>query len=73
MNLSTEIANKIVDVIYNSCSYHCIVGDQNGMIIADSTHQRIGLVHKGQVRILNSGIDEITVTKEQEAGVRRYR
>jgi sugar diacid utilization regulator len=66
MNLSTEIANKIVDVIYNSCGYHCIVGDQNGMIIADSARQRIGLVHKGQVRILNSGIDEITVTKEQE-------
>ncbi|HHV63868.1 MAG TPA: chemotaxis protein [Peptococcaceae bacterium] len=66
MKLSLDIANRIVNVIYENCGYHCIVGDEQGKIIADSARERIGKVHKGQARILSSSINEISVTKEQE-------
>jgi hypothetical protein len=66
MILSTEIANKISQVIFESCGYHSIVGDNTGKIIADSAGKRIGKVHRGHQQILSSNLDEIIVTKEDE-------
>lgn len=66
MELTKEIGNRIVDFIYSATGYHSIVGDSTGVIIADSNQQRIGVLHKGQEKILKSDIDEIIVTKEDE-------
>lgn len=66
MNLSPEIAQKIVDFIYSSCQYHSIVGDNTGKIIGDSAGTRIGKYHKGQQQIMSSDIDEIKILKEDE-------
>ncbi len=66
MELTREIANRIVDFIYSTTGYHSIVGDNTGVIIADSNQQRVGVLHKGQEEILKSNINEIIVTKEDE-------
>jgi len=66
MKLTKEIGNRIVDFIYSATGYHSIVGDNTGVIIADSNQQRVGVLHKGQEKILNSDLDEIIVTKEDE-------
>jgi sugar diacid utilization regulator len=67
MKLSKEIAQKIVSFIYENSSYHGIVSDATGTIIADSSGKRVGITHQGHQRILTTGIKEIEVSKADEA------
>mgnify|MGYP001229531206 FL=1 len=66
MKLTKEIAENIVKFIYENSSYHAIVGDETGTIIADSAGKRIGVVHQGHRTILTTGIKEIAVSKVEE-------
>ncbi|NLI90750.1 MAG: chemotaxis protein [Peptococcaceae bacterium] len=66
MKLNKEIAQRIVSFIYDNSSYHGIVSDPTGTIIADSAGKRIGVFHKGHQRIMTTNIMEIEVSKEDE-------
>lgn len=66
MKLNKEIAQRIVSFIYENSTYHGIVSDPTGTIIADSAGKRVGVLHKGHQRILTTNIGEIEVTKEDE-------
>jgi len=66
MQLNKEIAERIVSFIYDNSSFHGIVSDPTGTIIADSAGRRVGVFHKGHHRIMTSNIQEIAVTKEDE-------
>lgn len=65
MEISSQVANKIVDFIYQESSYHSIVCDRTGMIIADSARVRVGVVHKGSQAILTTDKDTAVVTAEE--------
>lgn len=66
MKLTETIAYRIVNLIYSESSFHGIVCDPSGQIIADSAKQRIGIVHIGALRIMTTPIREIAITKEDE-------
>ncbi len=66
MKLNKEIAQRIVSFIHDNSSYHGIVSDESGTIIADSAGRRVGVLHKGHKTILTSNIKEIEVSKEDE-------
>jgi methyl-accepting chemotaxis protein len=66
MKLTESLAQRIVELIYSETSFHGIVCDTQGKIIADSAGKRVGLVHNGAHRIMTSSINEIAVTKEDE-------
>lgn len=66
MKLTKEMAGRIVEFIYENSTYHGIVGDETGTIIADSAGKRVGVFHKGHHSILTGRQREIAVTKEDE-------
>lgn len=63
--LSDYIADKIVDLIYQTSGYHVIVCDTTGTIIADSAHTRIGVKHKGSQKILTTDCTFVEITAEE--------
>ncbi|KJR44241.1 Methyl-accepting chemotaxis protein I (serine chemoreceptor protein) [Desulfosporosinus sp. I2] len=63
--LSEDIADKMVDFIYEKCGYSVIVCDETGIIIADSAKTRIGVLHKGSQHILTSNVDNTVVTVQE--------
>ncbi|AFM02143.1 methyl-accepting chemotaxis protein [Desulfitobacterium dehalogenans] len=71
MELTSAIANKIVDFIYEQSGYHSIVCDPSARIIADSAKTRLGVVHGGSQKILTGNQDTAVVTAvdaEQSGG-----
>lgn len=67
MKLTENLAHRIVKLIHSESGFHGIVCDPNGKIIADSAEKRVGIVHNGALRIMNTPIYEIAVTKEDES------
>ena len=65
MVIDEKVATGIVDFIYARTSYHTIVCDTTGKIIADSAHARIGTIHGGSKKIQTEGIDRIVVSEEE--------
>ena len=65
MELTADLANRIVDFIYKQSGYHSIVCDKNGCIIADSARARLGVIHGGSKKIMTSDEDTAVVTKEE--------
>ncbi|HHY25912.1 MAG TPA: chemotaxis protein [Desulfitobacterium dehalogenans] len=71
MELTSAIANKIVEFIYEQSGYHSIVCDPSARIIADSAKTRLGVVHRGSQKILTGNQDTAVVTAvdaEQSGG-----
>jgi len=66
MELTADIANRIVEFIYEQSGYHGIVCDKSARIIADSAKLRIGVLHAGSQHIL-SGRDDTAVVTAQDA------
>lgn len=67
MNIDKGIANEIVNFIFETTGYHGIISNsKSGTIIADSFGKRVGVVHDGHVKIMNSDLKEIAVTVEDE-------
>lgn len=67
MEIDRNIAGKIVDFVLAQTGFHTIVCDTTGTIIADSNGKRNGNVHSGSQKILQSNIDSIAITEEDEA------
>lgn len=67
MKLTENLAQRIVDLIYSESGFHGIVCDPSGKIIADSARLRVGLFHNGAHQIMTTTINEIAITKEDEA------
>lgn len=65
MVIDGKIATNIVDFIYERTSYHTIVCDTNGVVIADSARARLGVVHTGSKKIQDENLNRIEVTEEQ--------
>ncbi|MCE5284439.1 MAG: methyl-accepting chemotaxis protein [Pelosinus sp.] len=67
MEIDQAIAEKIVDFILAQTGFHTIVCDTTGKIIADSARTRNGIIHSGSVKIMNSNIDSIVISEEDQA------
>jgi len=68
--LSDFIAQKIVGFIHEKSGFAVIVCDDTGTIVADSAQTRIGIQHKGSVKILTTNSDSVAISAaEAEADV----
>lgn len=65
--ISQAAAADFVKFIYEQIQHHCIVCDEKGIIIGDSAGIRLGVVHDGARRILETAVDQIVVTDEDVA------
>ena len=63
--MDIDIANRIVDFIFEEVGLYTIVCDQTGTIIAAKVASRIGDVHAGAVRLLTERLPSIEVTQEE--------
>ena len=66
MNISKDVAQAIIEEIGEEIQEHMILTDSNGYIIASTNHSRIGTIHKGALRIITEGLDELYISKEME-------
>lgn len=64
MKITSQVANQIVDFIFEASGYHSIVCDNTGIIIADSAKIRVGVAHAGSRHILSSIDDSAVITAE---------
>lgn len=66
--ITSGFAQNFADSVYRTTGYHSIVCDTNGMIIGDSAHTRIGVIHAGSKKINTTAeIKEIAITAEEAA------
>ena len=64
--LDKEIANKIVDFIFDETGLNTIVCDKAGVIVAAKVSSRVGSCHQGAQMMLKEKIEHCTVTAEDE-------
>jgi sugar diacid utilization regulator len=64
--LDVEVANRIINFIYDETGFSSIVCNDTGQIIAAKVTSRIGSTHSGSQRILAEKLDQIVVTTEDE-------
>ncbi|MCX7781766.1 MAG: methyl-accepting chemotaxis protein [Negativicutes bacterium] len=67
MELSREVAEKLVNFILAQTGYHTIVCDATGTIIADAGKTRVGLLHAGSHKIMTTDTDTYVVTEADAA------
>lgn len=65
MKISPALASEIVNFILDSTGYHTVVCSDSGVIIADSSKQRVGITLTGSQKILSSSVDCISITEEE--------
>lgn len=65
--MDCEIANNIVDFIFEATGMYAIVCDADGTIVAAKVRSRIGDVHSGARRMLRENLPHIIITAEEEA------
>ncbi|OEH84898.1 hypothetical protein BHU72_06810 [Desulfuribacillus stibiiarsenatis] len=64
MKISAQIAQEIVDFIYNRTGFHSIVCNDQAEIIGDSAKTRFGIQHAGAKKLLTSNTTIIKITAE---------
>lgn len=64
--MDNQIANKIVDFIFNETGLYTIVCDSAGTIVAANATSRIGSCHQGAQKMIRERMAEIVVTSEDE-------
>jgi hypothetical protein len=64
--LDRDIANKVIEFIFDATGRDAIICDPNGTIIAAKVNSRVGYVHAGAARICQENLPHIMVTDEQE-------
>ncbi|MDF2876207.1 MAG: Methyl-accepting chemotaxis protein signaling domain protein [Sporomusa sp.] len=64
--MDVEVANRIINFIYDETGFSSIVCNDTGQIIAAKVTSRIGSTHSGSQRILAEKLDQIVVTTEDE-------
>ncbi len=62
--LTTELAQQLVDFVSAETGYNMIVCDTDGVIIGDSRKERLGVRHGGATRIMSGAVDAIAITEE---------
>jgi len=67
MDLTKDVAARVVDFIYQQTGFPTIACDGSGTIVADSAGTRMGVVHSGARTILTSHKDDYGVTREAAA------
>lgn len=65
--MDREIANKIVEFIFEATGMYAIVCDEDGTIVAAKVTSRIGNVHTGARKMLRENLEHIIITAEDEA------
>lgn len=66
MQFTAEMANRVINFIFDQTGLYTIVCDTNGTIIAAKVASRVGTTHAGAQRILAEKLDEIVITPEDE-------
>ncbi|HWR07624.1 methyl-accepting chemotaxis protein [Sporomusa sp.] len=64
--MDVEVANRIINFIYDETGFSSIVCNDTGQIIAAKVTSRIGSTHSGSQRILAEKLDQIVITTEDE-------
>lgn len=65
LHIDSATASELVKLVWSRSSFHAIICDNSGTIIADSAGTRIGTVHGGARRLLTTAIDSIGVGEEE--------
>jgi hypothetical protein len=65
--MDIEIANKIIEFIFDETGMYSIICDADGTIVAAKVSSRIGTVHTGARRMLRENLPHIFITVEEEA------
>jgi hypothetical protein len=61
------LADRLIEFVLKGSGFQVVVCDETGTIVRATLHKRIGTVHSGAVKLLQSGGDEYMVTKEEAA------
>lgn len=64
LEVSTELANKIVKMLHEVTGRNVNFMNQEGTIIATMQAERLGTVHEGAKRIMSGEVDELAVSAE---------
>ncbi|HEY3399993.1 MAG TPA: sugar diacid recognition domain-containing protein [Geothrix sp.] len=65
--MDRDIANKIIEFIFDATDMYAIICDEDGTIIAAKVTSRIGNVHSGARKMLRERLPHIIITAEEEA------
>jgi hypothetical protein len=65
--LDREIANKVIDFIFDVTGMYTIVCDEDGTIVAAKVSSRVGNVHAGARKMLREKLPHIIITAAEEA------
>jgi uncharacterized protein YukE len=65
--MDCEIANNIIEFIFNATGMYTIVCNDDGTIVAAKIGSRIGNVHTGARKMLRENLPHIIITSEEEA------
>ncbi|HWR38340.1 MAG TPA: methyl-accepting chemotaxis protein [Patescibacteria group bacterium] len=64
--MDLNIANRIIDFIFEATGYQSIICDGQGRIIAAKIASRVGNTHSGSQRILKEHLAELMISKAEE-------
>lgn len=65
--MNGDIANKIIEFIFDATGMYSIICDEDGTIVAAKVSSRIGNVHSGARKMLREKLPHIIITAEEEA------
>ncbi|MCM2249599.1 MAG: hypothetical protein NDI58_03380, partial [Geothrix sp.] len=65
--MDSDIANKIIDFIFDATGMNSIICDRDGTIIAAKISSRVGAVHTGAQKMLRENLPHIAISAEEEA------
>ena len=64
--MDIEIANKVIEFIFNATGMYTIVCDSDGTIVAAKISSRIGSVHTGARKMLREKLPHIVISVQEE-------
>jgi uncharacterized protein YukE len=64
--MDREVADKVIDFIFNVTGMYTIVCDEDGTIVAAKVSSRVGNVHAGARKMLREKLPHIIITSEEE-------
>ncbi|HXV20485.1 MAG TPA: sugar diacid recognition domain-containing protein [Desulfuromonadales bacterium] len=65
IQMTTEMAQQLVEFVSGETGYNMIVCDTDGVIIGDRSRERFGVRHEGAARIMRGELDSIAITREE--------
>ncbi|HCZ32249.1 MAG TPA: hypothetical protein DHV93_01525 [Holophagaceae bacterium] len=65
--MDSDIANQIIEFIFDATGMYSIICDKDGTIIAAKIQSRVGTIHTGAQKMLRENLPHIAISAEEEA------